>query len=686
MNTDFQQAPSTQVVELSPSVKPQPRSTLKTLNIVLIKPSKYDDGGYVIRHWRGVLPSNTLACLYGLTEDVRRRKVLGEELEIDIQVLDEAVQKIPVQRIIRTNRPKGSKTIVCLVGVQTNQYPRAADLAMQFRQAGLDVIIGGFHVSGSIAMLHTVTPEIQALLDAGCTIVLGEVEETWENILKDAVEGKLQPTYNFLADLPDLQFKPLPRIHKSYLKHFARSNFGTIDCGRGCPFNCSFCTIINVQGRKMRMRDPQGLAEGLRYNYHHNDVSFYFFTDDNFARNKFWEQIFDVLIHLREEEKIPIEFMMQVDVLSYKIKNFVTKAKRGGCTQVFIGMESINQKNLEAASKTQNDADDYVNLIQAYHDANISCHVGYIIGFPFDSYESVQDDVRRLANEIKVDQASFFMLTPLPGCRDHLEMVQRGEYMDSDFNRFDSFHETTHHPNMKNGEWTKAYREAWRTFYSFENMKQVLFRTTPERYWNVFNNFIWYKSASHIENGHPMITGFFRFKDRLSRRPGYAIDPFWTHARKRFVEIKSYLKEWVKLFLEMEELWLQTRKRSETEQRIIEEIQKIRADVKEWRQLRVHELQEAYRRAAEALRAMPERARANIRVPSKVTLYFKKLNILSDKITYSREHLHDFWQQTKENLRCGKLHRIRPLKLIISFIRDVKLTTQFTVAMFGDGI
>ena len=149
---------------------------IRGLHVVLLKPSKYDDDGYVLRHWRGVLPSNTLACLYALTEDVKRRRALREDLEITVELLDEAVHKLNVPKIIRRSRRPGWKTVVCLVGVQTNQYPRAVDLARAFRAAGVDVIIGGFHVSGTIALFHNPTPDIQEILDLGVTVVTGEVE------------------------------------------------------------------------------------------------------------------------------------------------------------------------------------------------------------------------------------------------------------------------------------------------------------------------------------------------------------------------------------------------------------------------------------------------------------------------------------------------------------------------------
>ena len=151
---------------------------IRGLHVVLLKPSKYDDDGYVLRHWRGVLPSNTMACLYGLTEDVKHRQALRKDLDISIELLDEAVQKINVAKIVRRSQRPGWKTVVCLAGVQTNQYPRAVDLAREFRAAGLPVIIGGFHVSGTLALFHSPTPDIQEILDLGVTVVSGEVENT----------------------------------------------------------------------------------------------------------------------------------------------------------------------------------------------------------------------------------------------------------------------------------------------------------------------------------------------------------------------------------------------------------------------------------------------------------------------------------------------------------------------------
>lgn len=645
----------------------------QNVQLFLIKPSNYDDQGYVVTHFRGVLPSNTLNCLAALTEDVLSQKLLGEGVQVTLHLLDETVQTIPVERICRNARGSHDQTIVCLVGVQTNQFPRASDLARAFREADITVLIGGFHVSGYLAMLPDIPSDIQALMDEGVTIVKGEVEETWAELLQDAVAGRLKPLYDFVNDKPDLFTKPIPLLDKRLMKRFVGSNFGTIDCGRGCPFNCSFCTIINVQGRKMRVRSAALIAEAIRQNWRESRVNFYFFTDDNFARNAQWEQIFDTLIQLREQENISVQFMMQVDVLSYKIKNFVTKARRAGCTQVFIGMESINPQSLKDAGKTQNKACDYVNLIQAWHEAEVATHVGYILGFPHDTEESIRRDIQRLMHEIQVEQASFFILIPLPGSHDHLEMKQRGDYMDPDYNKYDSIHETMHYQHFpKSGSLTTLYHEAWKTFYSFENMKRVLSRAAPRNYWNIMRNFIWYKNAAILEKRHPMMAGFFRRKSRRAMRHGVPVPTRWTFAKMRIGEIASYLQGMVQLLWEMQELWLSTRPRSASEEQLMHEMTRIYEIVQ--RRLTVSELQLAYQRAKTHLPAL--------KVPSRFMLYWQKWNLFyAGPRVFTRADIDQSWSRVVTWVRRYKFPCVSPVRLLTTLWLELQISTMFAHAL-----
>ena len=130
-----------------------PSASASLFHLVLIKPTHYDDDGYPIQWFRSALPSNTLACMNSLAEDARRREVLGPDVALDIETYDETNRRVVPSRIIRDLKRRGGRSLIGIVGVQSNQFPRAVDLARQFRGAGLQVCIGGFHVSGCIAML-----------------------------------------------------------------------------------------------------------------------------------------------------------------------------------------------------------------------------------------------------------------------------------------------------------------------------------------------------------------------------------------------------------------------------------------------------------------------------------------------------------------------------------------------------
>lgn len=601
----------------------------RTPHVVLIKPSKYDDEGYVIRFWKGVLPSNTLNVLHGLTEDVKRRRCLGD-IECTLDIFDETTEKVPVKKILRWRRRPDTKLVVCLVGVQTNQFPRAFDLGRQFRAHGIDVIMGGFHTSGTVNMLSPDEPDIQELIREGIIVVSGEIEGKWEGILADVLNGQPKPLYSFAQDLKslvDIEKAPLPKMSPKTMKHFARPTFGTVDTSRGCPFACTFCTIINVQGRKMRERSAEEIADLVRHNYREHGVDFYFFTDDNFARKKLWRETFEALIRIRQEG-IPLTFCMQVD-LARKPKDFVRLATEAGCTSVFIGMESVNPENLKAEGKPQNKTEEYAGIIREWHEASVYVHTGYIIGLPFDTKEQIPRDIQYLMDELHVDMASFFMLTPLPGSHDHLEMKKRGEWMDPDFNKRDSFHATIHHPHMTAEEWIEAYENAWKAFFSKENLTKILSRWShkPTVYWNLFVNLIWYKNAALIEKEHPMIAGFFRLKDRRSRRPGFAIDAWPVHLWKRTKEITRLFMSWARFLKELEEIWLQTRPRSEAEKRFSEEIQRIQGEI--WQTLRIAEWQIVY-------------ANAKVALPAKARALLDPFDELASKILISREDLDVF--------------------------------------------
>jgi hypothetical protein len=189
----------------------------KRFCLVLIKPSHYDEDGYVIQWFRSAIPANSLACLYGLALECREQKVLGEETKLEIHAFDETNTNIKIKNIVSLieNADDG---IVMLVGVQSNQFPRALDIAKPLREKGIKVAIGGFHVSGTMAMLKERDPRVQKALDLGVTIFAGEAEGRFAQVLTDAFENKLPEIYNFMNDLPNIEnvatpLLPAERVH-----------------------------------------------------------------------------------------------------------------------------------------------------------------------------------------------------------------------------------------------------------------------------------------------------------------------------------------------------------------------------------------------------------------------------------------------------------------------------------------
>ena len=506
--------------------------TRRRFRLVLIKPSHYDDDGYVIQWLRSAIPSNTLAAMHGLALDVRDRQALGADVDLEIAAFDETNTRIRPARIARWIKEGGGLGLVALVGVQSNQFPHAIDLARALRQAAVPVAVGGFHVSGCLAMLPGIQPEIQAALDLGVSLFAGEAEGRLEQVLADALSGRLQPIYNFMDDLPGLEGAPPPLLPSPRIKRTG-GRITSFDAGRGCPFQCSFCTIINVQGRKSRYRSADDVEAIVRRNLAQG-VDRFFITDDNLARNRNWEAIFDRLIRLREQEGASIHFVIQVDTLCHKIPRFVEKAARAGVTRVFIGMESINPESLLAAKKRQNRISEYRRMLLAWKSVGCFTYAGYILGFPGDTPETIVRDIRIIQRELPLDLLEFFCLTPLPGSEDHKRLFGAGVPMDPDLNKYDLEHVCTAHPLMSKEDWERAYRLAWKTYYTPEHMARVMRRAgaTGISPGKMMFLLLWFWGCVTLEKIHPLEGGYLRRKVRTDRRPGLPIEnPLFFYPR-----------------------------------------------------------------------------------------------------------------------------------------------------------
>ena len=508
----------------------------RRFQLILIKPSHYDDDGYVVQWWRSSIPSNSLAVLYALAAEAAERQVLGPDVDIDITAIDETNRRVHIDDIIKRIKRHDGFGMVGLVGVQSNQIPRTLDIARPLRAAGLQVVIGGFHVSGCLAMLPEMQADVQTARDMGCSLFAGEAEGRLDRVLQDAAANALAPLYDYLKDLPALESTPTPYLPvKTLGRTFNR--YSSFDAGRGCPFQCSFCTIINVQGRKSRRRSADDVEQLIRRHWAEG-VRHYFITDDNFARNKDWESIFDRIIEIREREQIHIRLIIQVDTLCHKIPNFIEKAARAGVTRAFVGLENINPANLMAAKKRQNKITEYRRMLLAWKSAGVITYAGYILGFPGDTPQSIREDIEIIKRELPLDILEFFCLTPLPGSEDHKVLWQKGAWMDPDMNKYDLEHVVADHPRMTRAEWNDIYRAAWDAYYTPEHLETILRRTAKSgnKLSRLTAVLYFFANSVAVEGVHPLQSGGLRVKFRRDRRPGFPVEPIWSFYPKYVAE------------------------------------------------------------------------------------------------------------------------------------------------------
>jgi len=156
--------------------------------------------------------------------------------------------------------------------------------------------------------------------------------------------------------------------------------------------------------------------------------------------------------------------------------------------------------------------------------------------------------------------------------------------------------------------------------------------------------FFWYKNAALIEKQHPMIAGFFRLKDRRARRPGYAVDSLGVHFWRRAREVAQLFLDWARFLKEMEEVWLQSRKKTEGEEKWLAEIQRIQGEI--WQALRIADWQKTY-------------ADAKVMLPARAKALLDPFEDLSTKILRTRRDLDRFlnqWERLHARIQDVRVH------------------------------
>ena len=372
------------------------------LRVVILKPSKYRPDGYVERFRWGFMPNSTVPYMRSMTP-----AGLGGT-QVEVHTIDEYVHT-DLGYLSLLERPRGGRTLLALVGVQSHQFHRALDLAAYARRNGCLAVIGGPHVmTCDTSMLH----------GRGVSFALAEAELVWREILEDAVGGELRPVYG--ADgrwQQELEAPVVVPPGRQDLRRYVIPMLGLYPA-RGCPFTCNFCSVIKIAGRRIRSQSVATTLASLRA-AKAGGVRTIMFTSDNFNKYPEAEELLSAIV----EERLGLEFFVQCDTQIARQERLVALLAEAGCFQMFVGVESFNRQTLLAARKGQNRPEMYRDIVRLCREHGISSHFSNIIGFPQDTegdVDAAPGNAPRAGPDVRL------LLHPLPDSRHRAVRRVRG--------------------------------------------------------------------------------------------------------------------------------------------------------------------------------------------------------------------------------------------------------------------
>ena len=343
-----------------------------------------------------------------------------------------------------------------LVGitVKVDTVYRAAAIARLYRERGIPVVVGGIH--------PTVCPDdCSPFADA---VAVGEAETTWPLIVEDAEHGRMKPIYRNTGPV-DISTVPVPRWELLREKSYLFTN--TLCIGRGCPWRCDFCynSSPNIDAR-YRMKPVENILEEIRS----VGVRHIMFIDDNFIGDPAPARI--LLAKLCEME---ITWHAAVSADIGRHDDLLDRMAESGCKSLFIGFESVNQRNLLNCHKRQNRIERYDETIAKIHQRGIMVNASLVFGFDGDDESTFPATLDWLVRN-RVASMTSHILTPYPGTRLYQQFLAEGRIIDHDLNHYNTAHAVFAPRRMTPRQLEHGYRWIYGQFYSWAN----IFRRWPE--------------------------------------------------------------------------------------------------------------------------------------------------------------------------------------------------------------
>ncbi len=332
-----------------------------------------------------------------------------------VTLIDENVEPIDFERCARAD-------IVGLTGMVV-QRQRMREILTELKRRGVFTVVGGPWVSVNEGYFA----------DLADVVVIGEAEETWPRLLEEWSAGTHARRYE-QADKTDMTTVPPPRLD---LLRMGRYAFGSVQFSRGCPFQCEFCDIIVVFGRRPRLKTaPQIIAEleGLRA----QGMGIVFIVDDNLIGNKkAIKAVLREIIAWQEDNGFPLTLLTEASIDLADDPELLRLMSAAGVGAVFVGIESTNEEALRETRKLQNlrAGGTMLEKVHRIQDAGMEVWGGMIVGFDNDD-ESVFEAHRRFLGAARISAASVGMLSAIPKTPLHARLAASGRLDTADHPAF----------------------------------------------------------------------------------------------------------------------------------------------------------------------------------------------------------------------------------------------------------
>ncbi|NLA14045.1 MAG: B12-binding domain-containing radical SAM protein [Tissierellia bacterium] len=432
--------------------------------ILLIQPSPYDKNHKPIKKNKLYFVGLAMPLLAAM---------MPEDWEAEIVL--EVIEDIPFD------------TDAELIGISTMGHGviRSIDIARKFREMGKTVILGGY-------MASIMADEALKHCDS---VVVGDAELVWNELLKDYDEGRLKKIYK--DNLESGFFStPMPRFDLIINKRIG--NFLPVQAGRGCPNTCSFCSVACLYKGHYIKKPLEEVVRDIKQVKELGFKKFLLLDDNIFSDREYLDKL------LIEIKKLNMQWMSQCDIRIGRENELLKKLADSGCTTLSFGLESISKESLKGMNKSWVNPLEYTELIQNIHSHGIDVSTEMVVGGEGDTLQSIRDTKRFIENN-KITVPRFYILTPIPGTKFFEDMTKAGRIIKEDIYSFDGT-EAVHRPkNMSPEELTNAYWELYDSLFTFisilkRNILRKEFLINPSKYlfYTIVNLFYRYQIKNRI--------------------------------------------------------------------------------------------------------------------------------------------------------------------------------------------